>query len=481
MTEFNHKQKLAVGYVGLALSTYFSEEYSVQEKSVSQLKKLAEVYDFELKAVTQPILSIEDAEKAAAFIKSQKVDFLLVQNSSCSMGEQFVPLVEAAPRLGLWAAPEPTKEGEIKLNSFVSMTMNAGYIRRWLKQEVPFKWFIGAADSKEFIARFRVTVRALTALKNLNRAKIGIIGGLAPGFYNMVCNERDLYNRLGVVVNTHGLDDIVKIADAFQESEVQSKSEAIANVATAVTVSNPRHFLKATRLQMALKKIAEDNGYAAMGMQCWSKIQEIYEIAPCMAFSWMGSDENFPVSCEGDISGAVSMYLLNLLTASNQSSALLDFTSFDAENDTLLAWHCGVAPRHFANDEGIKWVDHTTLGRKGEQSYGVSGDQVFAPAKTTIAYVGNDASRLLVLDADIVEGKNKGFAGTRGWFANFHLNKEKIEVMDLLNTLVSLGHEHHFAICHGDVSSELMEFSVWADLDLVKPIPYTDYIRKFEM
>ena len=42
-------------------------------------------------------------------------------------------------------------------------------------------------------------------------------------------------------------------------------------------------------------------------------------------------------------------------------------------------WHCGVSPRHFANEDGIKWVDHTTLGRKTEKKYGVAGDQVFAP------------------------------------------------------------------------------------------------------
>ncbi len=77
-------------------------------------------------------------------------------------------------------------------------------------------------------------------------------------------------------------------------------------------------------------------------------------------------------------------------------------------------WHCGVSPRHFSNEDGIKWVDHTTLGRKTDKKYGVAGDQVFAPQETTTTYISNNAERILVLNSSIFEHTNKGFDGTRG-------------------------------------------------------------------
>ena len=145
----------------------------------------------------------------------------------------------------------------------------------------------------------------------------------------------------------------------------------------------------------------------------------------------------------------------------------------------MLMWHCGVSPRHFANQDGIAWVDHVTLGRNGEDGpYGVSGDQVFAPQPTTVSYVNEDASRLLVLKSEIVEHPSKGFDGTRGWVSKTYLNGEAIDIWDLLNTLTVRGLQHHFAVGQGDMTRELMELAAWTKMRLVEPVPYADYLQR---
>ncbi len=50
----------------------------------------------------------------------------------------------------------------------------------------------------------------------------------------------------------------------------------------------------------------------------------------------------------------------------------------------------------------------------------------------------------------------------------------------MLNTLISYGHERHFAVCHGNVSSELIEFSAWTDMELLENIPYAKHIQNFK-
>lgn len=473
------KHKLRVGFVGLSIKPYFSEEHRQRERAIEGLTKLAQEMDFDFFPVADVINSEEGSRNAAAYFATQSLDFLLIQNSSCSMGEQLLPLVDVAPRLGLWATPDPELEGGIQIHSLVSMTHYASILKRYLRHEDhPYKWFYGHVETEEFQRRFRVTVRALTAVKHIERARIGWIGGLSPGFHDMIFDERALRTRLGVHVEQHELGELVARAKKFEAGAVRALAADIRGAAVAVTVRSEEHFDRVTRLYMALKEIAEERDYDALAVQCWTKAQEIYNVVPCMAYSWMGSEDGVAVSCEGDVQGAISMYLLNLLSGAKGSATLLDMTALDPQTQAMLMWHCGVSPRHFANQDGIKWVDHVTLGRKGNDGpYGVAGDQLFAPQDTSVTYVGDDGSSLLVLRSSIVDHPKKGFDGTRGWFAQFELNKQPIELMDLLNTLTVRGHEHHFAVGQGDVTSELMEFAAWKKMRLIERIPYVDYLQ----
>ena len=94
-----------------------------------------------------------------------------------------------------------------------------------------------------------------------------------------------------------------------------------------------------------------------------------------------------------------------------------------------------------------------------------------------MTYLGDDGSSVLVIGSSIVEHDLKGFDGTRGWFSRFELNKEPIDMWDLINTLTVRGHEHHFAVGIGDVTDELMEFAAWKRLRLIEKIPYADYLQ----
>jgi L-fucose isomerase-like protein len=473
------KHKLRVGYIGLSIKPYFSVEMRQRERAIEGLTKLSKEWEFELVAVAEEISSEDDSRRAANFFRGQKLDFLLIQNSSCSMGEQLLPLVDVAPRLGLWATPDVDLEGEIKIHSLVSMTHYASILKRYLRhEEHPFKWFYGHVETEEFQRRFKVTVRALTAVKNIEHARIGWVGGLSPGFHDMIFDERKLFSRLGVNIEQHELGELVMRAQKLDKAPVQAQAAVIRSGAVSVSVRSDESFERVTRLYMALKDLAHERGYDALAVQCWTKAQEIYNVVPCMAYSWLGSEDGIAVSCEGDVQGAISMYLLGLLTGNRGAATLLDMTALDPQTQAMMMWHCGVSPRHFANADGIKWVDHTTLGRKTDIRYGVAGDQLFAPQKdTTVTYVGDDGGSLLVVRSSIIEHHKKGFDGTRGWFAEFELNKQPIELMDLLNTLTVRGHEHHFAVDIGDVTSELMEFAAWKKLRLIEKVPYADYLQ----
>lgn len=474
------RYKLRVGYVGVSIAPYYATELRQRERAISGLEALAKELDFELVAVHDEVMSEDGARQAAAYLREQQIDFLLLQNSACSMGDQLLPLVDVAPRLGLWAVPDPEQEGQIQIHSLVSMSQYASIIKRYLRHEdIPYKWFYDYVETETFRRRFIVTVRALTALKNIERGRIGWIGGLSPGFHDMIFDERTLRHRLGVTVESHELGELVRRAKGYDNAPVEQKTAEIKAAASGLKVSESAAFDRVTRLYMAMRDLSAEMEYDALAVECWPGFQSMYRVAPCMAYSWLGSEDGLAVACEGDVQGALSMYLLNLLNGAAGSSTLLDMTALDPETSSMLMWHCGVSPRHFANSDGIKWVDHVTLGRKADDGpYGVSGDQLFAPQPTTVTYIGDDGSSLLVVNADIIDHEKKGFDGTRGWFADFHLNKEPISLWDIINTLTVRGHEHHYAVGQGDVSSELMEVAAWKKMRLVERVPYVDYLQR---
>ena len=477
--EMSARHRLKVGYVGVSITPYFAEKYRVRELAIAALRGCAQELDFDLVAIERPIHSVEDAQQAAREIKAAGVDFLLLQNAACSMGEQLYPFIDAAPKLGLWSVPDPQQSGPVQLHSMVSMSHYASLIKSTFKgRDIPFKWFYGAADSEKFNARFSVTVKAVRAEKNLRAARVGWIGGVSPGFDGMIPDEAGMQANLGLSIDEMDMASIVKRADALDADRVQQAAAQIAGAAREVVLSDPSSFERVTRFYLALLDTSEEMQLDAMAVQCWSTIQELYNIAPCMAYSWLGSDHNFPVSCEGDVLGAISMYMLNLISGKEGSSTLLDLASLDPDRQAMQMWHCGVTPRHFANSDGIAWVDHVTLGRNGTDGpYGVSGDQIFAPQPVTISYINEDAGQLLVLGSDVVDHPDAGYDGTRGWVSNLRMNGQEIDIWDLINTLTVKGVQHHFAMGQGDMSSELMELAAWTRMKLLEPIPYADHVQ----
>jgi len=472
---------LKIGYVGVAFTSYYAEEHDQYKRAIDGLSDLAERLSFELVPIRYAVTDLDLAEQAARELTAARVDFLMIECATVASGELLPPLARVAKKVGIWGTPDPHQEGPIQLHSLVSVNHYTSIIDKYLGTEGPdVKWFFGHVDDPEFVRRFEITARALGALKHLAQARIGWIGGTSPGFYNMNFDADAIRDRLGTEIVEHEFADIVALSAAADTGKAEQVVRELTAAAADVRTSDEL-MLKGAQLYLALKEIAETNRYSALAVQCWPKFQDFMEIAPCMAYSWLGSEDGFAVSCEGDVPGAISMLLLNELSDRSGSSTLLDMTALDKADGSILMWHCGVSPRHFANADGITWIDHPTLGRKSPATFGVAGDQVFAAQDATIAYVGRDAFELLIVGTRIEERAVKGFDGTRGWFTDFRLNGEPIELDDLVNTLLVSGHAHHYAVAQGDLTAELLEAAAWLDMGTIDRIVYKDHLQKPEV
>ncbi|UCC54017.1 MAG: hypothetical protein JSV68_08600, partial [Anaerolineaceae bacterium] len=158
--------RLRVGYVGVSFPTYFAEEFDQYNRAIAGLEALAQELDFELVPIPYGLTDDSQVESATRELQAQQIDFLLVEAAACAAGDPIIALSKVAPRLGIWATPDPYQEGDIKIHGVVVLNQYASIIKRYLRhQDLPYKWFYGHVETETFRKRFAITIRSLQAIK----------------------------------------------------------------------------------------------------------------------------------------------------------------------------------------------------------------------------------------------------------------------------------------------------------------------------
>jgi len=466
-----------IAYVPTHLPSYYAEEYQVTARSRAGLEHLADALSFVL-VVYEPVVTREDAKRVVEDLAAKHVDFVLLQNSTFAMGDVLLEFAAHRLRLGLWTTEEPMHEGPIMLNGFVSMNLNASVLTRYLRAEnLPFKWFYGYPEHPWFHDRFAVTVAALRSLRCLQQARIGLVGGVAPTFFNFVIDERKVRARFGTEVVALELDEVFSRSKRQSQTELARARRAMAEAAQGRVEISSRDAEVSAGLYLALQDLASEEGLDAFAISDWPRFQSELNIHPGMAFSWLDEHDRIPVAAEGDVLGALTM--LALREISGYQAMLLDMNDLDFELGAVLMWHCGGSPLGFANDAGVRWTNHTTLGRKvpGTTPIGAVADYIFRPQAVTVARLGLDGDHVFAANAQVIEGRHRGFDGSRGWVADFEVQGERWSLEDVVNTVMVEGLEHHFALAAGHHADVLMEVAAWTRGRFLARVPYRNAMQ----
>jgi L-fucose isomerase-like protein len=184
---------------------------------------------------------------------------------------------------------------------------------------------------------------------------------------------------------------------------------------------------------------ADENDLGAIAVQCWPTVEKFYGIVPCAAMSLM-SEEFLPTACEADVTGALSMYALQL--ASGRPAALVDLNNnYGDDPDKFVAFHCSNFPRSFFGEKP-KMCRHFALHEDGA----LGGRIAHGPAT------------LLRLSTDDERGR------IRSYVAEGEFTEDKLEtfggygvIRSLLRYIADEGFEHHVAVVHGHVAEVLEE------------------------
>jgi len=469
-------KKPKIGLAGVMCTPFRGDKEGNFAQHRTQLEALAGLLNFEFYPVLNGIYDQPQAEKASAELAEWGADFVLLQASSFASGDFLYPFVSHPWRLGIWAVPEgePGPKGGLPLNSFTAANMYNSILKRYLREySSPVKWFLGSPGDAIFQERLAVTVQALRGLINLPGKKIGLIGGVAPSFDNLRIDDRTLKAKLDIDVVHIELDELIQAAKMLDEAAVTQAVDAIKSGATTLAPGSDAPLEKSGRVLSALERMAEERGFQAAAISCWPRFQSEYDLAVCSVMGQLNT-EGLIAACEGDITSAVSMLLLRCFT-DGDIVTLMDLVSIDPEDESVLLWHCGPTAPALADERGVKMQSLWLFDGPGDETTGLHNDMVLNPGAASVIGFTTDFDEMLIIEGD-VDNRKPSYVGSRGWFRDLHLNTEKISSIELVQTLMHSGFQHHYPFAYGQLGMVAMEYCAWKNIQPIKIQTYTHYL-----
>jgi len=300
--------------------------------------------------------------------------------------------------------------------------------------------------SKEFKDNLHWFAGVCRVVKGLKNIKVGAIG-TRPAAFNTVRFSEKILESYNISVETIDLSDIFgkmgKIKDG--DPRLKDKIQEIKSYCDTTAVPDEKIALIA-RFGLVVEEWIKENDIVATAIQCWTSMEENMGIMPCTVMSML-SEKLLPSACEVDITGALSMYALQL--ASQLPSALVDWNNnFEDNPDKAILFHCGNFAKSIFNKVKMSYgaIISSTVGK--ENAYGSLEGDIKSSPFTFARFTTDDTNgtlRAYVGEGKITDDKVDTF-GARGVA---YIPK----MQDLFQFICENGFEHHVAINLSSVAS----------------------------
>jgi len=466
------QEKTRIGFVP-AHRVPFSEDWAVdmRHRVLKALEPICKDLNMEVvvpdKALTENGLVRDDgdAEKVERLFKDKEVAGIII--GTMTFGDE-ISAITVAERMSempvlLFGTKEGafTEDGNRRSDSFCgTLSISSGLYRR----RIPFS-FMGICFPEEevFSKDIRDFIRTCVAVKGFIGARIGLVGPRPERFETCAINEFPMIEQFGQRVVPISLVDIFNRADGIKDEKGVSRIIDEIKEGANCKLVKEETLRKAARLEIALKEFAQEKDLSAMGVQCWTAMQEIYGISACLTLGRL-TEQGIMTACEVDIHGALTMLVQYLASLKTTIPHFIDWTiQHQREKDVFLAWHCGNAPLGLkARNSQIYLKSHSILGEMlgPERCEGTAEFQLKEGKVTLSRIVEYDGEfKMLITKGEIIPSKDK-LRGSWGW----------VKVSDLANlyrTLVEEGFTHHASMIHGDISDSLVEFCKFTGMEAV--------------
>ena len=470
-------KKIKVALIATFRPIFQGDMKGVLKTSIEKLSSLSKELDFDFIPFESGMEKIEDAQKVKKQLDKLRVDFILLQNSSFADGSMLIPFLDPLDNknnentfLGIWAVPETSDYGPLPLNSICATNLYLSIPNRYIKDyNRPIKWFYGNAWDTDFVSRFKLTVKALKAIKKLRESKILMIGDIAPGFYNLKSDTEKIKKIFNLEIYKIELDEFYDEFYKIQRlNNLDNKVEEIISQTNDVKIS--KEALRKTAIaEEALQNLIVKYDAKAIGIQCWPNIPQKLGMMICSTVGRL-IEKGIPTACEGDIMGALSMIVLESI--SGKKPILMDLSSWDRKSDSVYAWHCGNVPKTWFNEKGFALENHFNRKEIGAVRNGYLNNYNV----TIFRLFENDRSAFIAA-GKIYNREKPRYKGVGGWMKDLQINGSSVSSYDFMNTIFVKHVQHHLAYINENIFEELKEFCSWMNIKELETVKYKNYLQ----
>jgi L-fucose isomerase-like protein len=414
------------------------------------------------------VKNAEQARKAGLVFAEKHVSSVALSPASWFEDYLVLDLLEECnvPVL-LWALPG------METGALCGTQQVGCYLRQLGK---PYQAVFGEIIAGEQLDRCLNFLRASALACLLRRAKIGMAGQHVRGMTETAVNEIALKKTFGCRVVPL---DMVSLLHAARKAAMSQKKRIWKKIKAAVKCSKVTDEAgrEAAGMYLAIKQIIAADELSALAFGCYPD----YMGCACLAASLL-ADEGYPVSCEGDVNGAVGMLILQSLTG--QPTHNTDWLD-PLPDGSVVFTHCGSSSYMLAENKEDITLAKVRLANQGVCSLfpAKSGPVTLVnimPAgagyqmavlegealATEMVFPGNP----LRVKFDVVAGvADPGSASSRPT-TGFHCQRSDLKpVSKVLDWIFANGIGHHWMAGYGHVGNEIKDLAniIGGDLKLL--------------
>ncbi|MDK2822374.1 MAG: hypothetical protein PWQ67_509 [Clostridia bacterium] len=426
------------------------------ESANDSLQKSKEMLEKIFPGVLMPNELLTSLDMLNDYLRSiEKPDLIILQNTT------FVDSTFASEVLRycdcpvlLWTLREPVIDGgRLRLNSLTG-AFAAGNL--FYNRRKKFEYIFGGPDEEKVKAKIASVIKACQVYKSLKELTIGVVGNAPSGFYFSNALDTEVQNVVGARLEYIEVRDIINKAKELKEKDYNSYIVDAGKNIKDLDKIPAENLEKFGRLFAAYLAFVKEKGIKALASRCWPDFFVEYATPVCSVLSGL-TEQGIVSSCEADVYGAISMFILREFTGT--APYFGDPVSLDEKKNSIIFWHCGAGACSLAHkDTGARAGVHPNRKIGPTMEFGLK------PGKVTVIRLGrkhDGTFRMFLMSGEALDEPQK-FLGTSVEV------KADTDAAQIVNKAVVDGWEPHFALVYGDVKEEIKILCNLLNLEVVE-------------
>ena len=446
-----------IGYLALARET-FDVEFA--ESKFSKGKDILQSISKKVIGFDKLVTNDDIAEEALVFFKDNDCEKIFLFQTTFTDAKFLLNFAKSIQKpICIVSFPEPRTGGRLRLNSVCGLNLA---MHSLIKNDITPDFVIMEEDDKTNEISFSNFIQSQNESKktswniasisdhtvdfdySIDKQTIGIIGTRPEGFDTCDYDSSEVTNKLNVSLVDLELEDLFDEAKEVELETIVKTKNTVSSYLAGTEELVQEEFNKSLSIYHGLENLKDKHNLDAFAIRCWPETFTEYGCASCGPMAMM-NEKKVSCACEADVLGGISCNILNQMN--NDPSLLVDIVDVDKSDNSLVFWHCGLAPISMAKKGTARSGIHSNRKKPLLHDFSLKEGEI------TIFRVSKARGKLqfFVMKGQVLDCPNS-FSGTSG-VINLGENSA-----NTLEQMFKGGLEHHVAFTYGDISDKLVHF-----------------------